>query len=712
MNDGHCYDDSVLDRLTILAAVVLTGFTTLAVQVILPRALHPYFGSTGNVGSAVVATALAGLAIGYYVGGLPGGNPRLRLVAGLVVGGASTLAIASVWTRLDGLAGDAGSARLLLTAGCLTIVPAIGLGSISPLAVQALEQRRADRPSERPALVFGLGTTANVIGGLASGYWLVPFVGLTRSLQALGVLLLATAVGVFVLWRVTAPAGEATADETTEGETTERDYRTERQESDHTEADTGRADVGPSATSEPITASPVAPIGLILLAFYSGVASVAIEVGGTRMLASNFGPTTTLWASVLSVSLGGLAVGYFAGGRCRRDQLNGALVAVVASNSIWLLISAWLMSSFSQSAPTNSLSTILTITIITFFPTFVLFGVESQLVVGIVAAHRTESGPGEVASATGRVFAASTVGGLLGALSGVFFLLPVLGVSTFVRIAAVGYLAIAALVLDQRRVSLAALAGLALVGPLPDWRWRNEPGVLLTQREGRHQTIRVYSDEQTYLRFHLGPTFESEVGIDDRLPRFGYARTILDQVGDATGRRALVVGGAGHALARAFETGGADVVEVEVDPLVAETSDEFFGVIDGDVVIADGRRYISDAPNDSFDIIVIDAFDGPRVTPPHITTVEFYEQVERVLTADGKLYINMIGQTQGPRRGSFEALSSTIAHVFPEAARIGDSGNIVLLAGPGVAARATPVRVTTEPNTDDLNPMEILTNRT
>ncbi len=667
----------MLTRGILFTAVTLSGFSTLAAQVIFPRALHPYFGSSSDVGAAVVATALAGLAFGYFLGGLPNRNPKTAMSIGLVAGGLSLFFAAFIWSRLDNLAGDGSTFRLLLSAGALTVVPSVSLGAISPLAVRALPQRSDDHPSERPAVIFGIGTLANVVGGLSSGYWLVPFVGLTRSLIGLGGLLLVTAAGLF--WaRLDTPSTE------------------------------------PESVS-PDTANPEhsgTVWGLIALAFYSGIASVAIEVSGTRMLASNFGPTTTLWASVLSVGLGGLALGYFWGGRIAKSNLSTALWLVVSANSVWLLISAWFLSLLADSSPTSSIETILGVVIAAFLPTFILFGMESQILVGLVTQR---SASNDVASVTGRVFAASTIGGLIGALTGVFFLLPVLGVSQFVRIAAVGYLLALTLTMLRQKtitVGVAGLAAMALVLPLPTWEWRNETGVLLTQQEGRHQTIRVYSDQATYTRFHLGPTYESEVDFESGEPLFGYAGTILEQVGDVEGENVLVVGGAGHALARAFETRGATVTEVEVDPLVAEVSNEFFGPIDGEVVIEDGRRFITEAPQDSFDIVVIDAFDGPKVVPPHITTTEFYEQVSRALDDSGTMYINMIGESDGPQSGSFDVMSSTVATVFNSSARVGASGNIVLIASNStVDSSLIPLEVTTSPNTDDLNPMEIMTNR-
>ena len=50
------------------------------------------------------------------------------------------------------------------------------------------------------------------------------------------------------------------------------------------------------------------------LSFLEGVSVMAAELLGAKMLAPYFGSSLYVWASVLGITLGGLAMGYFAGG--------------------------------------------------------------------------------------------------------------------------------------------------------------------------------------------------------------------------------------------------------------------------------------------------------------------------------------------------------------------------------------------------------------
>ena len=54
---------------------------------------------------------------------------------------------------------------------------------------------------------------------------------------------------------------------------------------------------------------------LLILAFVEGAAVMAVELLGAKMSAVYFGNSLYVWTSVLMVTISGLAIGYFIGGR-------------------------------------------------------------------------------------------------------------------------------------------------------------------------------------------------------------------------------------------------------------------------------------------------------------------------------------------------------------------------------------------------------------
>jgi spermidine synthase len=466
----------------------------------------------------------------------------------------------------------------------------------------------------------------------------------------------------------------------------------------------------------------IAPPVLYLLVFFGGFANLAAEIIGPRMFASLFGNTTTVWAVMISVTLVGLSVGYTLGGRIQRDKARNMLVILLLINAAWLLIVAWVVwevpnAIVSQGAAVDA-SLLLATATGAFFPPSVLFGMISPTAITLLSAGQSNTGNSET---TGNVYAVGTIGSVAGALAAAFYLIPWVGLTASLQLFSVGLLIFAAyLWQDARRYTLAGGVVVALIFPQPGFTWRDDDGLdLLAQREGYYQTVRVYGDDDT-VTMHLGPTFHSRMDRATGEPTFSYARTMLDLIGtEIDGQTALVIGGAGHSLARWLESHGAVVTEVEIDPIVVELSDEHFGSIDGEVVIQDGRVYVEGAPASSFDLIIVDAFDGAATVPPQLTTLEFFEAATDALTPDGRLYYNFIGTPQGDRNRSFRALATTMDAAFGSVGARSSRGNgqlqgdnsqnVIFVASQGSIGDLAVFPVPDDGTvlTDDKNPMDI-----
>jgi len=425
------------------------------------------------------------------------------------------------------------------------------------------------------------------------------------------------------------------------------------------------------------------------------------------MFASLFGPTTLLWGVITAVTLLGLAAGYWIGGSIPPRHIRIALPFVITLNALLLLLSTWVVWELPDRLGNVNLDTLVIIAMAAFFLPSVLFGMDSQLVIGLLSEGKQKH---EISAIVGTVFGISTIGGVLGALTVALVLLPNMGFSLSLQIFS-AILVLFALYLFPgfwRLIALGALAALLFL-PQPDWHWREQYLVMLAQREGYYQTIRIYTDNSTFVRLHLGPTYESEMDLTTLQPRFGYARKMVDIAGDVNGKKILVIGGAGHSMARALEAKGATVTEVEIDPIVVDLSDEFFGPINGEVIVQDGRVYVDNAETDTFDFVLIDAFNGPQSIPAQLTTLEFFESVARILKPDGFMIMNFIGHTSGEQSGSFTAIAATISKAFADARYFG-IGNILFIASKSQIRNNTLTEAPAggQVLTDDLNPIELL----
>jgi spermidine synthase len=107
----------------------------------------------------------------------------------------------------------------------------------------------------------------------------------------------------------------------------------------------------------------------------------------------------------------------------------------------------------------------------------------------------------------------------------------------------------------------------------------------------------------------------------------------------------------------------ARLVTVEIDPMILRLAEEHAGFRTGpnnEVVIDDARMFMRRS-RDSWDWIVLDAFDRHAQIPVHLATREFYEIVRDRLAPDGVMVTNL---HQGSR--FFASSVLTIRAVFPE----------------------------------------------
>ena len=167
--------------------------------------------------------------------------------------------------------------------------------------------------------------------------------------------------------------------------------------------------------------------------------------------------------------------------------------------------------------------------------------------------------------------------------------------------------------------------------------------------------------------------------------------------------RAVHLGGGAGTLPRylAATRPGSDSEVWEHDGGVVEVACRHLGLRPGPALrvhVGDARTGLAARAHASADLVVLDAFSGPLV-PAHLATVEFLEDVRRVLRPGGALALNAIDL---PPLELVRALAATLLEVFAHALVVAEDdvlegafgGNVVLMASDaalpvaGLAARA------------------------
>jgi spermidine synthase len=202
----------------VLLVTTVGGAGTMVVELAAVRLLAPWFGSSQVVWTNVIAVVLLALALGYLVGGrLAGsGRPVQRLSTALLLAGAVTLVLPGLSGRVAELFLPAGlalqeAADLVLWGSLasslvLFLPPAAVLGTVAPLAVEAVQELEERSAGHAGGAVLASSTVGSLAGVWGTSHVLLPGLGLTWTfVTAALTLMVAGLLGLLVARRGPGP---------------------------------------------------------------------------------------------------------------------------------------------------------------------------------------------------------------------------------------------------------------------------------------------------------------------------------------------------------------------------------------------------------------------------------------------------------------------------------------------------------------------------
>jgi spermidine synthase len=180
----------------------VSGAVLLGLELTASRVLAPYFGNSLYVWGALIGVVLAGLSIGYWLGGaLADRMPRPALVVGvLVLGGLAVLAIPLLDRPVvEFVVGWDPGPRLdpLLAAILLFGVPSVVLAGVTPIVVRLLASS-VTTVGRTAGRLFSVSTAGSIAGTFATAFWLIQALGTDQLLAVMAATLFAAAA-VFAL---------------------------------------------------------------------------------------------------------------------------------------------------------------------------------------------------------------------------------------------------------------------------------------------------------------------------------------------------------------------------------------------------------------------------------------------------------------------------------------------------------------------------------
>ncbi|MEJ7701701.1 MAG: fused MFS/spermidine synthase [Pyrinomonadaceae bacterium] len=183
-----------LNQIILEITVFVCGALVMIYEIIGSRLLSPYIGASTYVWTSLIGVILAALSLGYWLGGkIADRRPEIKILAAVIffAGGLVSLTIFSKDLILSFIAGSALQLEVKsLIAALLLFAPAsVLLGFVTPYAVKLKMSSLADA-GKTVGRLYALSTVGSILGTFLAGFFLIPFVGSTRTLYLIAACLI------------------------------------------------------------------------------------------------------------------------------------------------------------------------------------------------------------------------------------------------------------------------------------------------------------------------------------------------------------------------------------------------------------------------------------------------------------------------------------------------------------------------------------------
>ena len=642
-----------------------------------------------SIGSSAVSL---GVLLGVFMGGMCLGslllprylNPKhhpLRVYAALELGiacfGVIVLFAVPVVGRLYTQIAGTGQVSLVLravVAGICLLPPTLLMGATLPAIARWVET--TPRGVSWLGYFYGGNLAGAVAGSLLAGFYLLRVYDMpTATAAAVGLNVLVAGLAALVATRT--PHTVITADA--------------------------------SAPDAPAASAEGARLVYVAIAL-SGLTALGAEVIWTRVLSLLFGATTYTFSLILAVFLVGLGIGSSLGATFARGVVSARRALGWAQLGLCVSL-AWAGYATAESLPywpiNPSISTSTSFTfqldlmraIWVMLPGALLWGASFPLALAGVAARGQDS-----ARLVGSVYAANTVGAIVGALVTSLGLVGTVG-SQMAQQVLIGVAAMSGLLMlmpeagEKRRglastpvvvIGIALVAGLLArsVPPLPGllvaygryaatWVGQNE---IVYVGEGVTASVAVSRTPSGVLNYHnAGKVQASSEPQDMRLQRMlGHITTLVPK----TPTKVLVIGcGAGvTAGAVSIDPLVKDQTIAEIEPLVPQVVSTHFAEHNFDVVrnpkvkvhLDDARHYLL-TTDEKFDAITSDPLDPWVKGAATLYTREFFQVVRDHLNPGG--VVTLFVQLYESSDAAVKSEIATFLETFPNGAVFANTVN-------------------------------------
>lgn len=417
---------------------------------------------------------------------------------------------------------------------------------------------------------------------------------------------------------------------------------------------------------------------LEIVVFTSGALVMIFEIVGSRILAPYIGTSTYIWTSLIGVILGSLSLGYWLGGKLADKKPNLQFLAGVmflggGFLSLTILLQSFVLSIISLSNFRLELKSILA-ALILFAPASVLFGFVTPYAVRLKMQTVENAG-----KTVGRLYALSTIGSIFGTFSAGFFLLPFVGsIRTLYLIAGILF-SLSLLLAPFKTTTINLFAAILFPGSIflqEIYSYAMYASYEMRDFDTQYSRLRVFkiteedTDKEMRVLLTDPESTQSAMYLDSEELALNYSKYYhLLRHFKPDFQTTLIIGGAAYSFPkdylRLYPDKKIDVVEI--DPQMTATARAYFNLEDHPnlrIFHEDGRIFLNQN-RQKYDVILVDAFTSVYSVPFQLTTLESVRQMEKSLTDNGVIILNIISAFEGEGAKFLQAEMRTYQEVFP-----------------------------------------------
>lgn len=398
---------------------------------------------------------------------------------------------------------------------------------------------------------------------------------------------------------------------------------------------------------------------IYLTSFLCGMAVMGVELSATRLLAPYFGTSSIVYTVVIGLIMISMSIGNILGGRSA-DKYNdlGRLFKLLWVAALWIAVIP-LVGKYVIALSAIIMMWILPGNLLVAGSTFSCLLVFSTplLILGMVSPYLVKLGIKDMKNSgrtTGEIYAASTIGSIIGTFIPTFLTIPYIGTMKSFLVFSLALNLICLYFFITRKkgymkgVVTTVVTAALLLAPLGSSYafWKET----VLEDESLYNYLQVAEEGDTVLlstnvAFGVQSVYKKNRTLSGLY--YDYALMspfFIENTGSEKKLDVLVLGMGTGTFAKQckYYFPNSKIDGVEIDEKIVKLSKEYFELKDEEatVFVNDGRTFLAGSDAGMYDIVMVDAYHDITI-PFHMSTAEFFSEIKQHLNPGGVIMINI-----------------------------------------------------------------------